>query len=81
MKKIDIPTRAHNGQRAALLDNGSPKSYEIHLKLQEGKTARFVYSDRFLARSHWEQLQGLGIIAGHAIKAYEFKEVADDHTS
>ena len=81
MKKIDIPTRAHSGQRAALLDNGAPKSYEIHLKLQEGKTATFSYSDRFLARSHWEQLQGLGIIAGHAIKAYEFKEVADDQSA
>jgi hypothetical protein len=69
MKKIDIP------QRAALLANGStPKNYEIHLRLQEGKTAVFTYSDRFLARSHWEQLQGQGLIAGHAIKDYEFKE-------
>ena len=70
MTKIKTP------QRAALLDTAAePRRYEIHLRLQEGKTVTFTYSDRFLARSHWEQLQGSGMIAGHAIKDYEFKEI------
>jgi hypothetical protein len=64
-------------KKAALLDNPEAiKQYEIHLRPQEGKTATFVYSDRFLARSHWEQLQGQGIVGGHAIKGYEFRETA-----
>jgi hypothetical protein len=65
-------------QRPSLLDSSQGhRQYEIHLKLQEGKTAIFTYSDRFLARSHWEQLQGQGMVGGHAINGYEFREVTE----
>ena len=60
--------------RAALLDSGTPKRYRIQLTLQEGKTAEFIYNDREIARQHWDQLQGTGVVAGLAIKSYDYKE-------
>jgi hypothetical protein len=62
-------------QRPAILGTASKMTYRIELGLQEGKTAEFNYSDRFLARTHWDQLQGNPMIGGHAIKTYKFIEI------
>ena len=60
--------------RAALLDSNTPKRYRIILTLQEGRTAEFIYNDRAIARQHWDQLQGTGVVAGLAIKTYDYSE-------
>jgi hypothetical protein len=66
---------------AALLQSKDAKRvYRIRLVLQEKQTAEFTYSDRFLARTHWDQLQGTGLIGGYAIKNYEYDEFIVDDT-
>jgi hypothetical protein len=62
-------------QRPAILGTENKMLYRIELGLQEGKTAEFNYSDKFLARTHWDQLQGVPVIGGHAIKSYKFIEL------
>jgi hypothetical protein len=62
-------------KRARLLtDPTQPTHFAITLTLQEGKTAEFIYNDRNLARQHWDQLQGQGVVAGLAIRQYDYKE-------
>jgi hypothetical protein len=66
---------------AALLEPKTAKKiYRIRLTLQERQTAEFVYSDRMMARSHYDQLQGTGIVGGYAIKSYSFEEETIDDT-
>ena len=60
--------------RARLLDSGRAREYRIRLTLQEGRTAEFIYNDREIARQHWDQLQGTGVVAGLAIKTYDYSE-------
>jgi len=63
--------------KAALLKDRAQKYlYRISLNLQEGKTAEFIYNDRAIARQHWDQLQGSGVVAGLAIRTYNFYEEA-----
>ena len=66
-------------RKAALLKNlKEPTLFRIRLKLQESKTAEFIYNDRAIARLHWDQLQGSGVVAGLAIKEYEYIEEHDN---
>lgn len=60
----------------ALLATGQPteEPYRITLKLQQGRTATFSYSDRAMARDHWDTLRALGVIGGHAIKDSQFHD-------
>jgi hypothetical protein len=61
-------------QRAALLKNPDEKdTYQIELKLQGGHWARFEYSDRFLAREHYDLLTAHGVLATVAIKEAIFE--------
>jgi len=66
---------------AVLLEPKTAKKiYRIRLTLQERQTAEFIYSDRMMARSHYDQLQGTGIVGGYAIKSYSFEEETVDDT-
>lgn len=60
---------------ATLLDNPTvPKTYTIKLLLQENKTAEFNYSDRNMARAHWDQIRAHNVVGNHAVKRSEFIE-------
>jgi hypothetical protein len=60
---------------ATLLDNPTaPKTYRIRLLLQENKTAEFIYSDRTMARSHWDQIRATNVVGNNAVKQSEFLE-------
>lgn len=50
--------------------------YRINLTLQEGRTATFTYSDRTMARDHWDQLRFHGVIGGFAIRDSHWEEIA-----
>ena len=57
------------------LDNSvPPKTYTIQLLLQENKTAVFTYSDRGMARAHWDQIRAHNVVGNHAVKKSEFTE-------
>jgi hypothetical protein len=60
-------------KKSALL-SGLPvlKSWTIKLTLQEGKLIDITFNDRQIAETHWNQLQAQGIIAGLAIRKYEW---------
>lgn len=59
----------------ALLDNTqSPKTYTIRLLLQENKTAEFRYSDRVMARAHWDQIRATMVVGHNAVKKLDFIE-------
>ena len=60
-------------KKSALL-SGVPaaKSWTIKLVLQEGKLIDITFNDRDIAENHWNQLQAQGIIAGLAIRKYEW---------
>jgi hypothetical protein len=62
-------------KKSALL-TGVPaaKSWTIKLSLQEGKLIDITFNDKMIAENHWNQLQALGMIAGLAIKRYEWIE-------
>lgn len=63
-------------KRALLLKTDSENSiYRIKIRLQEGKTATFDYSDRIMAREHYEQLSFHGVIGGVAIREINLEEV------
>ena len=63
-------------KQATLLKPSTEKSvYKITIKLQEGRTALFEYSDRYMAREHFEQLQFHGVIGGVAIRDIKLEEV------
>lgn len=62
-------------QRPALLkDPTKPQSYHISLKLQENQTAEFIYSDRDMARNHYEQLRAQMVCGGLAVKQIDLVE-------
>lgn len=62
----------------ALLTNpATPRLFRIDLRLQEGKTASFEFNDREIARTYYDQLQGIGVVAGLAIKQIEFTEITE----
>ncbi len=60
----------------ALLQDPTKQTYQIEMQLQEKQTARFEYSDRDMAREHYEQLRAQGVVGGLAIKQIEFKEIS-----
>jgi hypothetical protein len=60
---------------AILRDPQKPRKFQIDLRLQEQKTARFEYNDRDMAREHYEQLRAQGVCGGLAIKHIEFMEL------
>lgn len=63
----------------ALLDNTqSPKNYTIRLLLQENKTAEFRYSDRVMARAHWDQIRATMVVGHNAVKKIDFIEEVSD---
>jgi hypothetical protein len=62
-------------QPTLLKDPNKPSRFRIDLTLQEKKTAKFEYNDRFMAREHYEQLRAQGVCGGLAIKSIEFTEV------
>ena len=64
-------------KKAALLQV-QPNDVTIQITLQEGKTCRFVYSDRNMAREHFEELQFRGVVGGVAIRNIEFDRAKTD---
>ena len=62
-------------QRPALLKSNETRSqYRIEMRLQEGRTAEFIYSDRHMAREHFDHLRTVGVVGGVAIRHIEFME-------
>jgi len=62
-------------KRAALLKNPDrPDLFRIRMRLQENRTAVFEYSDRVMAREHFDELRFHGVIGGVAIRSIEFEE-------
>lgn len=57
------------------------ETYRISLRLQESKTVTLEFNDRFIARTHWDQLHALGVFAGLVIKEYKFDEVTHTEES
>ena len=63
-------------KRALLLKTDSENTiYRIKIRLQEGRTAEFNYSDRVMAREHYEQLSFHGVIGGVAIREINLEEI------
>lgn len=61
-------------KRSALLrDPQTPETYHIVMRLQQGRTAHFQYSDPDMARSHYDQLRTVGVIGGVAIRDIRFE--------
>jgi len=52
----------------------SPLPYEISMILTEKNEARFAYTDRMMAREHFEQLKATMCCGGLAIKTIEFHD-------
>jgi hypothetical protein len=60
-------------KKSALLTGvQAARSWTIKLVLQEGKLIDITFNDKGIAEAHWNQLQATGIIAGLAIKRYEW---------
>jgi hypothetical protein len=63
-------------KRALLLKSDDEASlFRINIRLQEGKTATFTYSDRTMAREHFEQLRFHGVVGGVAVREITFEQV------
>lgn len=62
-------------QPILLTAENNSKLFQINMRLQEGRTATFTYSDRFMAREHFEQLRFHGVVGGVAIREINFLEV------
>ena len=63
-------------KRALLLKSENDESlFRINIRLQEGRTATFTYSDRTMAREHFEQLRFHGVVGGVAIREINFEQV------
>jgi hypothetical protein len=63
-------------KRPVLLKSENDQSlFRINIRLQEGKTATFTYSDRVMAREHFEQLRFHGVVGGAAIREINFEQV------
>ena len=63
-------------RRATLLKSEDEVSlFQINIRLQEGRTATFTYSDRVMAREHFEQLRFHGVVGGVAIREINFEQV------
>jgi hypothetical protein len=58
-----------------LLTDPKPGTFRISLRLQESKTVDLVFNDRFIARTHWDQLHAQGVFSGLVIKEYKFDEL------
>jgi hypothetical protein len=62
-------------QTARLLKNTNEhRLYRIRMRLQEGRTALFEYSDHDMARQHYDELRFHGVIGGVAIRDIAFEE-------
>lgn len=64
-------------QRPALLQtqqDDTERPYEIRLRMQEGRTAVFSYSDKHMAREHYDTLRAHGVLGGYAIRTTEFHD-------
>jgi hypothetical protein len=48
--------------------------YKITLNLTGGHAAEFTYTDREMARAHWQQLGAQGVVGGQVIKHQAFEE-------
>jgi hypothetical protein len=60
-------------KKSALLSGvQAAQTWTIKLSLQEGKLIDITFNDRVIAENHWNQLQAMGMIAGLAIKRYEW---------
>ena len=46
----------------------SSSEFTIDLRLQEGRTCKFVYSDFSLAEGHYLQLQSSGCVGQYAVR-------------
>jgi len=63
-------------KRALLLKTENEDTiFRIKIRLQEGKTATFDYSDRTMAREHFDQLRFHGVVGGVAIREITFEQV------
>lgn len=64
-------------KRAALLKNTDAQEvYKVHIRLQQNQWCEFCYSDRTMAREHFDLLRTIGVIGSLAIKEIQFHEPA-----
>ena len=64
-------------QKSALLQphpDQDDRPYEVRIRLQEGRTAVFTYSDRQMARDHYDALRAIGVLGGYAIRHAEYHD-------
>lgn len=59
---------------ALLTDPSKPRRFHIHMDLQLGQTADFIYTDRDMAHHHYEQLRAQMVCGGLAIKKIQMEE-------
>jgi hypothetical protein len=62
-------------QPLLLTSENDPVLFRINIRLQEGRTATFTYSDRVMAREHFEQLRFHGVVGGVAVREITFEQV------
>lgn len=66
-------------QTAALLDSpAQAQRYVIKLRLQEGHYAEFIYSDREMARRHYDQIDAQQVVGGRVVKGITWEEIPGD---
>jgi len=58
-------------------NNNKNPLWRIDMTLTEGRTAKFEYSDHFMAREHFEQLRAVLVIGGQAIKTIKLEQVEE----
>ncbi len=51
--------------------------YRIRMVLQEKRTAEFTYSDRHMARGHFDFLRTVGLVGDIAIREITFEDLND----
>jgi len=62
-------------KRAALLKNTDAQEvYKVYIRLQQNQWCEFCYSDRTMAREHFDLLRTIGVIGQLAIKEIKFHE-------
>ena len=55
-----------------LLQNNSDEEYLVEIRLQEGRRARFYYTDRRMAEEHYDFLRTTMVIGPYYIREITF---------
>lgn len=64
----------NNTPPALLTDITAPKTYMIKMQLQNSQWAEMTFSDRDMARNHFDLLRTVGVLGGSAIREIVFQQ-------